>query len=181
MLAAFSDWLSVQEGPVGQKRFSEEEIKAQIAAIQKFTEFIEPKLLAKCTVADLGAFSKQNTLNTEKSIKARFNKARFNTFSAVISFRDFRKVVIKKQPMEKLVDTRFLVRRYHIIDSYPHIEKKHEKIRPDREDAERVDREDVEWAEREHPNEPDGQKYLLAQAHKFLRLRDHHVEKKGGN
>jgi hypothetical protein len=110
VLAAFSDWRSQSKCATKGDHFLDDEmIEAELAVIREFVEFIGPKLLAKCTAADLDAFSRQNTLNTGKTIYTRYSIR-----SAVISFRDFRKIVIKKQPVEKPIDFR-LIRRRHII------------------------------------------------------------------
>jgi hypothetical protein len=51
----------------GKPLFSDEKMEAKIAAVRKFAEFIEPKLLAESTIADINAFMRQIPLGARRS------------------------------------------------------------------------------------------------------------------
>jgi hypothetical protein len=65
VLAAFSDWRSQYSGGIVKFKshtaplVRDEKVEMEIAAVREFARFIEPKLLAESTIADIDAFKRQ--------------------------------------------------------------------------------------------------------------------------
>ena len=86
VLVAFRDWRSQFKGAAtfkGAPLVSDEKVEAEIAAVREFALFIDPKLLAESTVAEIDAFRRQIPRGSR------------STYAGIDLFRTFREAVLK--------------------------------------------------------------------------------------
>ena len=85
VFATFSDWRSQFRGSKsnGVPMVSDEMVEKEIAAVREFAQFIEPKLLAESTIADIDAFRRQIPHGSR------------STYAGIEQFRTFRQSVLK--------------------------------------------------------------------------------------
>jgi hypothetical protein len=87
VIVAFSDWRSqFNVGTFkGAPLVSDEKVAAEIAAVREFAMFIEPKLLAESTIAEINAFRGQIPHGSR------------STYAGIEQFRNFRESVLKSR------------------------------------------------------------------------------------